>query len=121
MSKTVELRAEIVENDAGDIVMRLKDRKGAITFHRASGASGPKAYKKLRRRSSTRHHRSRPRAASRRCRTSLYTWAFAEPVPFAPRDRPCSDQPVGRTSKRTDSAPCSRTDPNRSRPLTTDP
>jgi hypothetical protein len=37
MSKTVELHAEIVENDAGDIVMRLKDRKGAITFHRASG------------------------------------------------------------------------------------
>jgi len=47
MSKTVELHAEIVENDAGDIVMRLKDRMGAITFHRASGASGPKAYKKL--------------------------------------------------------------------------
>ena len=47
MSKTVELHAEIVENDAGDIVMRLKDRKGAITFHHASGASGPKAYKKL--------------------------------------------------------------------------
>jgi hypothetical protein len=46
MSKTVELHAEIVENDAGDIVMR-KDRKGAITFHRASGPSGPKAYKKL--------------------------------------------------------------------------
>jgi hypothetical protein len=49
MSKTVELHAEIVENDAGDIVMRLKDSgKGAITFHRASGASGPKAYEKLR-------------------------------------------------------------------------
>ena len=48
MSKTVELHAEIVENDAGDIVMRLKnDGKGAITFHRVSGASGPKAYKKL--------------------------------------------------------------------------
>jgi hypothetical protein len=47
MSKTVELHAEIVENDAGDIVMRLKDRKAAITFHRASGTSGPKAYKKL--------------------------------------------------------------------------
>ena len=48
MSKSVELHAEIVENDAGDIVMRLKDHeKGAITFHRASGASGPKAYKKL--------------------------------------------------------------------------
>jgi hypothetical protein len=39
MSKTVELHAEIVENDAGDIVMRLRDYgKGAITFHRASGA-----------------------------------------------------------------------------------
>jgi hypothetical protein len=48
MSKTVEFRAELVENDAGDIVMRLKDSgKGAITFHRASGASGPKAYEKL--------------------------------------------------------------------------
>jgi hypothetical protein len=29
MSKTVQLHAEIVENDAGDIVMRLKDRKGS--------------------------------------------------------------------------------------------
>jgi hypothetical protein len=49
MSKSAELHAEIVENDAGDIVMRLKDQgKGAITFHRASGASGPKAYEKLR-------------------------------------------------------------------------
>jgi hypothetical protein len=48
MAKTVELHAEIVENDAGDIVMRLKDYgKGAIIFNRASGASGPKAYKKL--------------------------------------------------------------------------
>ena len=48
MAKTVELHAEIVENDAGDIVMRLRDYgKGAITFHRSSGASGPKAYKKL--------------------------------------------------------------------------
>ena len=48
MTKTVELRAEIGENDAGDIVMRFKDSgKAAITFHRASGASGPKAYKKL--------------------------------------------------------------------------
>jgi homogentisate 1,2-dioxygenase len=48
MSKSVELHAEIVENDAGDLVMRLKDyEKGAISFHRASGASGPKAYKKL--------------------------------------------------------------------------
>jgi hypothetical protein len=48
MSKTVELHAEIAENDAGDIVMRWKQHgKGAITFHRASGASGPKAYKKL--------------------------------------------------------------------------
>jgi hypothetical protein len=48
MARTVELHAEIVENDAGDIVMRLKDYgKGAITFHRASGASGPKAYEKL--------------------------------------------------------------------------
>ena len=48
MSKTVELHTEIVENDAGDLVMRLKDYgKGAITFHRASGTSGPKAYKKL--------------------------------------------------------------------------
>ena len=48
MSKTVELHAEIVETDAGDIVMRLKDDgKEAITFHGASGASGPKAYKKL--------------------------------------------------------------------------
>jgi len=48
MSKTVELHAEIAENDAGDIVMRLEEHgKGAITFHRASGASGPKAYKKL--------------------------------------------------------------------------
>jgi hypothetical protein len=49
MSKSAELHAEIAENDAGDIVMRLKDQgKGAITFHRASGASGPKAYEKLR-------------------------------------------------------------------------
>jgi hypothetical protein len=49
MGKTVEVHAEIVENDAGDIVMRLKDQgKGAITFHRSSGASGPKAYEKLR-------------------------------------------------------------------------
>jgi hypothetical protein len=48
VAKTVELHAEIVVNDAGDIVMTLKDYgKGAITFHRASGASGPKAYKKL--------------------------------------------------------------------------
>jgi hypothetical protein len=48
MSKTVEVRAEIVENDAGDILLRLKDSgEGAITFHRASGASGPKAYRKL--------------------------------------------------------------------------
>jgi hypothetical protein len=48
MSKTVELHAEIIENDAGDIVMRLRDYgKGAITFHRSTGASGPKAYKKL--------------------------------------------------------------------------
>jgi hypothetical protein len=48
MSKTVELHVEIAENDAGEIVMRLKEQgKGAITFHRASGASGPKAYKKL--------------------------------------------------------------------------
>jgi hypothetical protein len=43
MSKTVELHAEIVENVAGDIVMRFTDYgKGAITFHRASGASGPR-------------------------------------------------------------------------------
>ena len=49
MSKSVELRAEIVENEAGDIIMRLKEYgEGAITFHRASGASGPKAYEKLR-------------------------------------------------------------------------
>ena len=76
MSKTVELHAEIVENDAGDIVMRLKDNgKGAITFHRASGASGPKAYKKLK---AIRHHRSRPRAAGRRRRTSLY-WHWVPP------------------------------------------
>jgi hypothetical protein len=48
MSDTVELHAEIAENDAGDIIMRLKEHgKGAITFHRESGASGPKAYKKL--------------------------------------------------------------------------
>jgi hypothetical protein len=48
MTKTVELHAEIVENDAGDIVMRLKDAgQGAITFHRRSGTSGPKAYEKL--------------------------------------------------------------------------
>jgi hypothetical protein len=48
MSKTAEVRVEIVENDAGDIVMRLKGSgQGAITFRRASGASGPKAYKKL--------------------------------------------------------------------------
>jgi hypothetical protein len=48
MSKTLELHVEIAENDAGEIVMRLKEQgKGAITFHRASGASGPKAYKKL--------------------------------------------------------------------------
>jgi hypothetical protein len=48
MAKSVEMKAEIVENDAGDIVMRLKDYgQGAITFHRGSGASGPKAYEKL--------------------------------------------------------------------------
>jgi hypothetical protein len=48
MSKTAEVRVEIVENDAGDIVMRLKGSgQGAITFRRASGASGPKAYEKL--------------------------------------------------------------------------
>jgi hypothetical protein len=48
MPKTTDLQAEIVENDAGDIVMRLKGHgKGAITFHRRSGASGPKAYEKL--------------------------------------------------------------------------
>jgi hypothetical protein len=44
MAKTVESHAEIVENDAGDIVMRSKNYgKGVITFHPASGASGPKA------------------------------------------------------------------------------
>jgi hypothetical protein len=48
MSKTAEVKVEIVENDAGDIVMRLKGSgQGAITFRRASGASGPKAYEKL--------------------------------------------------------------------------
>ena len=48
MPKTVEVQAEIVENDAGDIVMRLRGRgQAAITFHRRSGASGPKAYEKL--------------------------------------------------------------------------
>ena len=48
MSETVEQHAEIVENDAGDVVMRLKAHgRGAITFHRASGASGPKEYEKL--------------------------------------------------------------------------
>jgi hypothetical protein len=48
MSKTAEVQVEIVENDAGDIVMRLKGSgQGAITFRRASGASGPKAYEKL--------------------------------------------------------------------------
>jgi hypothetical protein len=48
MANSVEVKAEIVENDAGDIVMRLKEYgKGAITFHRSSGASGPKAYEKL--------------------------------------------------------------------------
>jgi hypothetical protein len=39
MSKTVELHAEIVENDAGDIVMRLKDRKG-VTDHLSSCKRG---------------------------------------------------------------------------------
>jgi hypothetical protein len=48
VSKSVEVKVELVENDAGDIVMRLKDAgQGAITFHRGSGASGPKAYEKL--------------------------------------------------------------------------
>jgi hypothetical protein len=48
MPKAVEVHAEIVENDAGDIVMRLKDPgQGAITFHRRTGTSGPKAYEKL--------------------------------------------------------------------------
>ena len=56
MSKTVELHAEIVENDAGDIVMRLKDRKGAITFHRASGGTNAETR-------NTTHHKC-PRAVS---------------------------------------------------------
>jgi hypothetical protein len=48
MPKTAELHTEIVENDAGDIVMRLKGYgQGAITFHRRSGTSGPQAYEKL--------------------------------------------------------------------------
>jgi hypothetical protein len=48
--KNVEVKAEIVENDAGDIVLRLKEYvQGAITFHRHSGTCGPKAYKKLKR------------------------------------------------------------------------
>jgi hypothetical protein len=48
MANSVEVKAEIVENDAGDIVMRLKEYgKAAITFHRSTGASGPKGYEKL--------------------------------------------------------------------------
>ena len=75
MSKTDDLYAEIVENDADDIVMRFKDYgKGAITFRRASGASGPKAYKKLKAILDQAPPKQTVGSQPSQRRTSVYVW-----------------------------------------------